>query len=309
MLPVGQCQVPHPLQAETTVVGSQQGLRCGSICLVTTGQESVVNCCATALIPYRFLIHAVKARALKKRSCRTILSNARSCQGVVFQGAPEDLPGTKDPVAACLLSMWLTVVKPTQAAIAPWLMPSRASANTSCLIHIGVGQGIVRTIRKTFEKICKYWFKVVTVWKLIWGNDHLYCGFRARRSHLTWHWMSAEGSVGFRWGTITDPYHANFSQVETQTFDPHWFYCLQLGCNNNFCQECKTVYHSKTCVRNSIGLTQECTFHKITKCNAVTNILSHKSDSTKAVIELHTLSHYSHLWVAAMMILLLLAIG
>ena len=74
-----------------------------------------------ALIPYRFLIRAVKARALKKRSCRTILSNARSCRGVVFRGAPEDLPGTKDPVAACLLSMRLAVarVKPTRAAIAP----------------------------------------------------------------------------------------------------------------------------------------------------------------------------------------------
>ena len=50
MLPVGHCQVPpplRPLQAETTVVGSQQGLRCGSICPVTTGQESVVNRCVT----------------------------------------------------------------------------------------------------------------------------------------------------------------------------------------------------------------------------------------------------------------------
>ena len=146
------------------------------------------------------------------------------------------LPGTKDPVAACLLSMRLTVarVKPIRAAIAPCLMPSRASANTSCLIPIGVGRGIVRTIRKTFEKICRYWFKVVTVWRLIWGNDHLYCGFGARRSHLTLHWMYAQVSVGFRWGTITGPYHANFSQVETQKFDPHWLYCLQWGCNNLF---------------------------------------------------------------------------
>ena len=51
MLLVGHCQVPpplRPLQAETTVVGSQQALRCGSICPVTTGQESVVNRCATS---------------------------------------------------------------------------------------------------------------------------------------------------------------------------------------------------------------------------------------------------------------------
>ena len=64
-----------------------------------------------ALIPYRFLIHAVKARALKKRPCRTSLSNARSWGGIVFRGAPEDLSGTKDPVAACLLSMRLTVAR------------------------------------------------------------------------------------------------------------------------------------------------------------------------------------------------------
>ena len=76
------------------------------------------------------------------------------------------------------------------------------------------------------------------MWRLIWGNDHLYCGFGARRSHLALHWMSAQGSVRFRCGTITGPYHANFSQVETQKFDPHWFYCLQWGCNNLFCQEC-----------------------------------------------------------------------
>ena len=131
-----------------------------------------------ALIPYRFLIRAVQARALKKRSCRTILSNARSCRGVVFRGAPEDLPGTKDPVAACLLSMRLTVarVKPTRAAIAPCLMPSRASANTSCLIPIGVGRGIVRTIRKLLKKYanidsklsqCEDWFGGTTTYTVV----------------------------------------------------------------------------------------------------------------------------------------------
>ena len=55
------------------------------------------------------------------------------------------------------------------------------------------------------------------MWRLIWWNDHLYCGFGARRFHLNLHWMSAQGSVGFRWGTITGPYHANLSQVETHS--------------------------------------------------------------------------------------------
>ena len=74
--------------------------------------------------------------------------------------------------------MRLTVarVKPTRAAIAPCLMPSRASANTSCLIPIGVGRGIVRTIRKTFEKNanidsklsqCEDWFGGTTTYTVV----------------------------------------------------------------------------------------------------------------------------------------------
>ena len=51
--------------------------------------------------------------------------------------------------------------------------------------------------------------------------------------------MSAHGSVGFRWGTITGPYHANFSQVETQKFDPHWFIVFNGGVTTFFA---KSVY-------------------------------------------------------------------
>ena len=243
MLPVGHCQVPpplRPLQAETTVVGSQQGLRCGSICPVTTGQESFVNRCVTSP-------HSVQISHLRRQGPST--------QETILSDHPQQcmvLP------RCCLLgSPWRLAWHQRSSGSMPFeyavdgytsqtrtgsnstcLMPSRASANTSCLIPIGVGRGIVWTIRKTFEKICKYWYKVVTVWRLIWGKDHLYCGFGARRSHLTLHWMSAQGSVGFRWRTITGPYHANFIQVETQKCDPHWFYCLQWGCNNLFWQGC-----------------------------------------------------------------------
>ena len=46
MLPMGHGQVLPPLcplQAETAVVGSQQEFPCGSIGMVTTGQEPFVN--------------------------------------------------------------------------------------------------------------------------------------------------------------------------------------------------------------------------------------------------------------------------
>ena len=158
MLPVGHCQVPpslRPHQAETTAVGSQQGLRCGSICPVTTGQESVVNRSATS--PHS--IHISHLRLQGPSTQQTILL---------------------DHPQQCPLSMRLTVarVKPTRAAIAPCLMPSRASANTSCIIPIGVGRGIVRTIRKNMQILIRSCHSV---------NGHLYCGFGARRSHLTLH--------------------------------------------------------------------------------------------------------------------------
>ena len=84
----------------------------------------------------------------KEESCRTILNKTRSWRGVVFRGAPVDLPGTKVPVTTCLRTMRLTValVRPKRPAIAPCRMPSQASASTSCLIPIGVGRGIIRTI-------------------------------------------------------------------------------------------------------------------------------------------------------------------
>ena len=238
MLPVGHCQVPPPLrslQAVTTVVGSQQGLRCGSICPVTTGQGSVVNHCATS--PHSVQISHPRRQGPSTQE--TILSDhPQQCTVLprcCLSGRPWRLAWHQRSSGSM---PQYAVDGSTSQTHTGSNSTSRASANTSCLIPIGVGRGIVGTIRKNFEKICKYWFKVVTVWRLIWGNDHLYCGFEAQRSHLTLHWMSAQGSVGFRWGTITGPYHANFSQVETQKFDPHWFYCLQWGCHNLFCQEC-----------------------------------------------------------------------
>ena len=234
---MGHCQIPPPLRPLPTVIGSQQGLHCGYICPVTTGQESVVNRCATN--PHSVQIH---------HPCR----QGRSIQEKILSDHPQQC--TVLPRCCLSGSPWRLAwhqrssgSMPFEYAVDGSMSQTHTGSNSTLLnaltgmckhlIPIGVGWGIAQTIRKTFKKICKYWFKVVTVWRLIWGNDHLYCGFGARRSHLTLHWMSAQGSVGFRWGTIAGPYHANFSQVETQKFDPHWFYCLQWGCNNHFCQE------------------------------------------------------------------------
>ena len=202
MLPVGHCQVPpplRPLQAETKVVGSQQGLRCGSICPVTTGKESVVNRCATS--PHSVQISHPRLQG-------------PSTQETILSDHPQQC--TVLPRCCLLGSPWRLAWHQRSSGSMPFEYAVDGSMSQT---HTGSNS----TLLNALTVKCKH---------------HLYCGFGARRSHLTLHWMSAQGSIGFRWGTITGPYHANFSQVETQKFDPHWFYCLQWGCNNLFCQEC-----------------------------------------------------------------------
>ena len=109
MLPMSHCQVLPPLcplQVETVVIGSQQGLLCGSMGTATIGQEPVV-------VGLLASPHSIQIPHLHRQGPST-------WQGVVFWGAPVDLLGTKVPVAACLWRMWLTLarVRPMQPAIA-----------------------------------------------------------------------------------------------------------------------------------------------------------------------------------------------
>ena len=135
-----------------------------------------------ALIPYKFLIRVVRARALMKRSFRTILNIARSWQVVIYQGPPVDLPGTKIPVASCLWRMRLAVtrVRATRPAIAFCYMPWWASASTSCLIPIGVGRIVIRAISENWENMqlfiqtchsekadCAKWLDKLHFWTLM----------------------------------------------------------------------------------------------------------------------------------------------
>ena len=125
-----------PLQAETAVVGSQHGFPCGSIGMVATERAS---CWWFSGQPS---FHTLQSQGpiTMKRSCWTILNKTRSWRGVVFRGTSVDLLGTKVPVAAFLLRMWLTVarVRPTRPSVALCCMPSRGNASTSCLIPIGL---------------------------------------------------------------------------------------------------------------------------------------------------------------------------
>ena len=135
-----------PLEAETVVVGSQQGLSCGSLGMITTGQELVVDGFPTSS-------HSIKI-LLMKQSCLTTLNKAQCWRVVVFWVAPGDCPGTKVPVAACLwrFRFMAARVRPSWPAIALRHMPSQASASTSCLIPIRVGRGVIRTISENWQK-------------------------------------------------------------------------------------------------------------------------------------------------------------
>ena len=164
MLPVGHCQVPAPLrllQAETTVVGSQQGLRCGSICPVTTGQESVVNRCATS--PRSVQISHPRRQGPSTQE--TILSDhPQQCTVLprcCLSGRPWRLAWHQRSSGSM----------PFEYAVDGSTSQTHTGSNSTLLnaltvkckhlmpnTHL-VGRGIVRTIRKAIEKICKYWFK------------------------------------------------------------------------------------------------------------------------------------------------------
>ena len=135
-----------PLEAETVIVGSQQGLSCGSLGMITMGQEQVVD-------GFPASSHSIKI-PLMKQSYQTTLSKAWCWRSVVFRGAPVDFPGTKVPVAACLwrFQFMAARVRPSRSAIALCRMPSQASASTSCLIPIRVVRGVIRTISENWQK-------------------------------------------------------------------------------------------------------------------------------------------------------------
>ena len=116
-------------------------------------------------------------------------------------------------MAACLQRMRLMValVRPTRTAKDLYQKPSWASSSTSCLILIGVGRGMIITIRENREKLCNCWLKRATVLRQIWGNDHIICSFGFRPPRLALQWKSSQSKVVFHWQTVTGIFHVNFS--------------------------------------------------------------------------------------------------
>ena len=188
-----------------------------------------------ALIPYKFFIRVVNAWAIMKWSCRTILEKARSRRGVVFRGAPVDLPGTKVPVAACLRRMQLMVarVRPTRPAMTLCCTTSWESASTSCLIPIGVEWSFLEQSAR-IEKNAIVDLNLPRCEGRSGGNDHLSCSFELLWSHLALKWKSGKAKVGFHWVSVTGTFHVSFSPLEAHKFNPYLFYCNKLGCNNLF---------------------------------------------------------------------------
>ena len=109
-------------------------------------------------------------------------------RGVVFRGAPEDLPGTGGTSSSGSMPPEAVFDSSTSqthvTSYSTCRTLSRASSSTSCLIHIGVGRGIIRTTIGNWEKLCNCWFELATVQRRIWGNDPLSCGFGLQLSYL-----------------------------------------------------------------------------------------------------------------------------
>ena len=142
MLPMGHCQVLPPLcpiQAERAVVGSQQGLPCGPIGTVTTGQETHVsfhtNCSSTPSRPEQ-LWNNPEGSSLTKHGLDKVWSSEEPPWTCL---APKFL--WQHASGGCGWRWMVARVRHTRPAIALCRMPSGESASTSCLIPIGVGPG------------------------------------------------------------------------------------------------------------------------------------------------------------------------
>ena len=148
VLPLVDGQIPAPPYPHQAMIRSPWSLPQGPTSTVATGHKSIVDSLADS--PYSIQV----SHPLSQSTCtfkwfsRTILKSAWFWRGVVLWGAPGDLPGSRLHVVACLWGVRLTVarVMPTRCAMAPWHMPSRARASTSCLKPIGVSWGIIHKI-------------------------------------------------------------------------------------------------------------------------------------------------------------------
>ena len=143
-----------------------------SICPVTTGQESVVNRCVTS--PHSVQISHPRRQGLSTQE--TILS---------------DHPQQCTVLPRCCLSgcPWRLAWHQRSSGNMPFEYAVDGSTSqthtgsNSTLLNALTGKckhlmpnthrgwtGHCSNNQRNFWKICKYWFKVVTVWRLIWGN-------------------------------------------------------------------------------------------------------------------------------------------
>ena len=164
---------------------------CGSIGMVTTGQELAVD--GFPASPHSMQIpHPCRQ---DPGTYEAILSDQPQQSTVLTRcgllWSPHGLALHQVPVATCPRRMWLTVVRvrPTRPAITLCRMPSWESASNTCLISAGVGWSIIRKIGESWEK-----YTIVD---------------------LNLNWKSGQGKVGFHWGAVTGT--LNFMSISA-----HW---------------------------------------------------------------------------------------
>ena len=241
---MGHCRVLPTLcsfQAEVVVVGSQQGLLCGSIGMVTIGpREPFVNGFTASphsiQIPYlrRQGPSTYEAILLDHPQQNTVLKRCglpRGPRGPAWHQSSSDSMPPEDAFEGSTSQTHVTSSGTLPHAVKGKCKHSMSNTYT-------VGRGIIRLISENWENICNCWFELVTVRRQLGGNDHLSCSFEFWRSHLALKWKSGQGKVRFRWGAVTGTFHVNFSALEAQKFDPYRFYCFIWGVNNIFFQEC-----------------------------------------------------------------------
>ena len=73
--------------------------------------------------------------------------------------------------------------------------------------------------RELRVKISNCWFELATMWRQIWGNDHLSCRFGLRRSHSAF--KGALFKVGNKIGKAEFPSHLKITEYNIYTSLPY----------------------------------------------------------------------------------------
>ena len=190
-----------PLQEGTAVVRSQQGLPCGPIGTETTWQKLVVD----GFLASPHSIEFPHPRRRVPSTYEAILSDHAGQSTVLTRGG---LPRSPRKLAWQQSS---SGSMPLEDAVYGSTSQTHLTSNS----YMGKCKHIMPNTYNQWElrKMYNCWFELATVWRKIWRNGHLSCGFGLSR--YPFHWSESPAKV-------RSDFTGEQSEVHFMSISAHW---------------------------------------------------------------------------------------